>query len=61
MLEKLKGKYPIQEVFIIDRGAIDLMFNTFIRNNIFIVIKFIKREIFKIGYIFCNLLIMHIN
>ena len=28
MLEKLKGKYPIQEVFIIDRGAIDLMFNT---------------------------------
>ena len=28
MLNQLKGKYPIEKVYIIDRGAIDLMFNT---------------------------------
>lgn len=28
MLNNLKGKYPIEKVYIIDRGAIDLMFNT---------------------------------
>jgi cytidyltransferase-like protein len=28
MLKKLKGTYPIADVFIIDRAAIDLMFNT---------------------------------
>ena len=28
MLNQLRGKYPIEKVYIIDRGAIDLMFNT---------------------------------
>jgi len=28
MLNKLRGSYPIEKVYIIDRGAIDLMFNT---------------------------------
>jgi len=28
MLKQLKKKYPIEKVYVIDRGAIDLMFNT---------------------------------
>jgi cytidyltransferase-like protein len=28
MLDKLKSKYPIEKVYILDRAAIDLMFNT---------------------------------
>lgn len=28
MLDKLKSKYPIEKVYVLDRGAIDYMFNT---------------------------------
>ena len=28
MLDKLKSSYPLEKVYVIDRGAIDLMFNT---------------------------------
>ena len=28
MLNQLKGSYPIEKVYVLDRGAIDLMFNT---------------------------------